>query len=182
MIIKFIIIITCPAALVSFSLITVNSAPTLCHLFYLRELQQFACIISSIIMDGVNATTIRIPQQGITPAGGSEVQASGWGATSENGNTTTILRAVTLPVHTLSECRQMLGITAITSRQFCAGPREGGKDTCQGDSGGPVVQNNTQVGIVSNGVGCARENSPGVYTNVGSFNRWIRLTTGGQVS
>lgn len=47
----------------------------------------------------------------------------------------------------------------------------------QGDSGGPLVITGTrfQSGIVSYGSGCARPNTPGVYTNVCNRNiqRWI---------
>ena len=54
----------------------------------------------------------------------------------------------------------------------------GGKDSCQGDSGGPIVirKNNKhiQVGVVSWGEGCARENYPGVYARVSSAHGWIK--------
>ena len=49
----------------------------------------------------------------------------------------------------------------------------GGRDACQGDSGGPLwielgSTNGTRraflAGIVSRGSGCAKLNSPGIYT------------------
>lgn len=58
---------------------------------------------------------------------------------------------------------------------ICAGDvRRGGIDTCQGDSGGPMVKRAAdggwvEVGIVSWGVGCARKEFPGVYTQVSHF-------------
>nr|BFE67853.1 serine protease [Actinoplanes digitatis] len=54
-----------------------------------------------------------------------------------------------------------------------------GVDSCQGDSGGPMVRQLArgkwvQVGIVSWGLGCAREGYPGVYTQVSKFRSDIR--------
>ena len=48
------------------------------------------------------------------------------------------------------------------------------KDSCAGDTGGPVVCNDELQGLVSKGVGCARRNSPGVYTKVCYFTEWIK--------
>ena len=61
---------------------------------------------------------------------------------------------------------------------LCAGFGEGGRDACQGDSGGPLVHSGAQgghtlVGIVSSGIGCARRDIPGLYTDVASLRGWI---------
>ena len=67
------------------------------------------------------------------------------------------------------------------TRQICAGA--GGVDSCQGDSGGPLNLRAfgkvpVQVGVVSWGLGCARENSPGIYTRVSAYAGWIASVTG----
>jgi secreted trypsin-like serine protease len=59
-----------------------------------------------------------------------------------------------------------VGVTLVADESICAGRR--GVDTCHGDSGGPVLRRDrtgrrVQVGIVSRGLGCARDGYPGVY-------------------
>ncbi|XP_075972437.1 uncharacterized protein LOC142974159 [Anticarsia gemmatalis] len=125
-------------------------------------------------LDGANARAIKLVNSGYDPAAGENLTMTGWGATSQNGNTSTTLMVVQVPVVDRSRCNQQLG-GGITSRMICAGVPEGGKDTCQGDSGGPAVGTTDKLltGITSFGYGCAQPNAPGVYTSVG--NRLIRL-------
>lgn len=59
----------------------------------------------------------------------------------------------------------------------CIGSARTGRDSCQGDSGGPLVRQEgnvrVQVGIVSNGYGCAYRDLPAAYTRVSAYIDWI---------
>ena len=61
---------------------------------------------------------------------------------------------------------------------FCAGYINGGSDACNGDSGGPLTYFDGDryylYGIVSWGIGCARPNKLGVFTEVSKYIQWIR--------
>lgn len=114
---------------------------------------------------------------------------AGWGRLAEGGKSSNILQELQIPVLSNSVCQdryQKQG-KLISDKQFnnavlCAGVLEGGKDSCQGDSGGPLMGTKVlpdgarffQAGIVSYGIGCAREDVPGVYTRVQTFMDWIQ--------
>lgn len=112
-------------------------------------------------------------------AEGKIVTVYGWGATSENGHGTSLLRELTAPI--VSRER---GNTAdsyagkIDSSMILAGYDEGGRDACQGDSGGPLVMTvegkTLLVGVVSWGEGCARAKYYGVYSNIAVAHSWIK--------
>jgi len=111
---------------------------------------------------------------------GATCYATGWGILKEGGRTQpAILQEVELPLFPQSECNSLNG--GVTDDMICAGYYEGGKDACQGDSGGPLVckipgtDRMELRGVTSWGIGCARENKPGVYARVHHFvkNNWI---------
>lgn len=78
----------------------------------------------------------------------------------------------TVPDSTCAAEYRKAGVTLVAGESICAG--RAGVDTCQGDSGGPMVSRDAagewvQVGIVSWGLGCARDGYPGVYTQISAF-------------
>ncbi|KAH8373706.1 hypothetical protein KR200_002852 [Drosophila serrata] len=114
---------------------------------------------------------------------------TGWGAQKEGGSASDTLREVQVVVIPQSECRNHTTYKPgqITDNMMCAGYiSEGGKDACGGDSGGPLQTTFDEqpgqyqlAGIVSWGAGCARPKSPGVYTRVNQYLRWLKSNTPG---
>jgi len=106
----------------------------------------------------------------------------GWGVTSENGfDLAEKLLELEVPIVSDAVCRSAMeveGVT-ITDDMLCAGGQEG-KDSCGGDSGGPftveVGGSHTLAGVVSFGIGCARDGLYGVYAEVAKFRGWIDET------
>lgn len=95
----------------------------------------------------------------------------GWGTTSYGGVASSNLLEVAVPILSTSACRLYSSVSAkITNNMFCT--YANGKDACQGDSGGPLnwIDPDTGrvflIGITSWGIGCAKPDTPGVYTKV----------------
>ena len=123
-----------------------------------------------------HVSRIELPDQFEYYPPGEVLIVSGWGQRSESGYPPDTLQKVRVPVVSDEECRQEYRqVERISRSMLCAGYHEGGRDSCQGDSGGPLVDERMQklVGIVSHGLGCARPNYPGVYTQVSFYVNWI---------
>jgi trypsin len=122
---------------------------------------------------------VELPPAGFDPTGNSEL--AGWGALTEGGSSPTTVYKVSVPLVPNDQCKAMYedgSSYSIDDSMICAG--EAGKDSCQGDSGGPMLcdSEGTQVhcGVVSWGIGCAREGFPGVYARTSFFLDWIAET------
>ncbi|KAK7086154.1 hypothetical protein SK128_019589 [Halocaridina rubra] len=124
--------------------------------------------------------TVSLPASGHGASGNCLV--SGWGTTSEGGSVSSVLQKVTVPMVSHAECQNnYAGKGTVDGTMICAGYTYGGKDSCQGDSGGPLVCSDTGsnylAGVVSWGIGCARSDYPGVYSEVSHFVNWIKDKT-----
>lgn len=114
--------------------------------------------------------------------------ATGWGKTGHLLKPSQILLKVSLELFDYNECKQMYSSyigrhfqNGIVKRiQMCVGSKTDQKDTCPGDSGGPLqIYHKSQycmftvLGITSFGMICGVKNSPGVYTKVYPYVKWI---------
>ncbi|CAH0728250.1 unnamed protein product, partial [Brenthis ino] len=110
---------------------------------------------------------------------GKRATVAGWGIT-ETENPSNILRKVTVPIMAEAYCAEFFErYSDHIFKNFCAG--ELGKDSCKGDSGGPLMlfekykdsYRMIQYGIVSYGPLLCGSDSPGVYTDVAKYMKWI---------
>lgn len=147
-------------------------------------------------LDGFSAPLKRVRN-------GTELEVAGYGYLMEAGSSESVigkrgaveapslaLQQAVVPVLSPNRCRRTLakkiseygyqkefgGLLISGDTHICAGI--GDVDSCTGDSGGPLIardENGTavQVGIVSWGLGCARQDSPGVYVRVADYKDWI---------
>jgi secreted trypsin-like serine protease len=125
-----------------------------------------------------NGTIIPMADLRMVPAVGQPLEVTGWGATTEGGAASDVLRKAEVPYVDTTTCNAPESYNgAIRPGMMCAGHSEGGTDSCQGDSGGPLVWKTAQgsilVGVVSFGAGCARKLKYGVYTRVSAYRDWI---------
>jgi secreted trypsin-like serine protease len=127
---------------------------------------------------------IQLVSSGTAFTPGIPLQVTGWGAISESGSGSPDLLGAIVPLVSNSVCNEKDSYAGrVTANMFCAGFRDGGRDSCQGDSGGPiwltVGGKETLLGVVSFGDGCARRLKYGIYTRLANYTAWAQLTMRG---
>lgn len=112
---------------------------------------------------------------------------TGWGFTDEQGKQgfPTQLQQAPVKIFDTEYCKNLPNYSIVNDKMICAGWENGEVDACGGDSGGPLqcrIGDSPDspwviMGTVSWGIGCARRNSPGVYTNLPVYSDWIQSKT-----
>ncbi|CAC5409320.1 Prostasin,Trypsin,Transmembrane protease serine 9,Transmembrane protease serine 11D,Cationic trypsin,Serine protease 33,Transmembrane protease serine 7,Cationic trypsin-3,CUB and peptidase domain-containing protein 1,Transmembrane protease serine 5,Anionic trypsin,Tryptase,Plasminogen,Anionic trypsin-1,Trypsin-1,Trypsin I-P38,Trypsin-10,Transmembrane protease serine 2,Trypsin I-P1,Serine protease 55,Chymotrypsin-like elastase family member 2A,Coagulation factor XI,Anionic trypsin-2,Trypsin-3,Plasma kallikr len=91
-----------------------------------------------------------------------------------------VLKQAMVQIDDLYQCNQTSHLHGqITKNMICAG--NGENDACKGDSGGPLVCQDDNgkwelSGVTSFGFQCGVPDTPGVYTSVRNYVRWIQQT------
>ncbi|CAK4143996.1 unnamed protein product [Aphanomyces euteiches] len=123
-----------------------------------------------------NSKQTPVPVSFDTVGANVPVVVRGWGATSEGGSEPNALLELTINTLDNTKCASLLSGYNVDSTMICVGG-QAGKDSCQGDSGGPLtIETNGQeslVGVVSWGIGCAEANKPGVYSRISAARDFI---------
>ena len=133
----------------------------------------------------VDIAAIELNQDMLLPLDGERVNAIGLGDRMPRTNIfsqqTNVLQVVEIETIPHEKCNGETMYNGRIEREsmLCAGLEEGGKDACFGDSGAPLLRigdrgQYIQVGVVSFGSGCARENRPGVYSRISATYDWIQ--------
>uniref|UniRef100_A0A182J1U7 Peptidase S1 domain-containing protein n=1 Tax=Anopheles atroparvus TaxID=41427 RepID=A0A182J1U7_ANOAO len=125
-----------------------------------------------------NIAIIPIAESDFAVKVNSFATVSGWGLTAAKEFLAPTLRAVSVPITSMKNCRAAWNPVPIATSALCAGMP--GKDSCNGDSGGPLVQAGVLIGLVSWGDEKCGSALPGIYTFVGNPNirAFIKKNTG----
>ena len=152
--------------------------------------------LSEEIQDVTSRTILKVNNDNAIPKNNAPLTVIGYGDTNPANNIVTnsnILLSTTVYSQSNEKCEEASGVVqsqwgpvytelrgGITSNMLCAWAKD--TDACQGDSGGPLIQlgddesgkDDTLVGIVSWGLGCADDVFPGVYARVSAQYEWIQ--------
>jgi trypsin len=143
------------------------------HPLYCNGTQDYDVALVKVETTGTAATLATTP-----PAPDALALVSGWGTTTQNGNTSPTLQIVGVKIKNAAACNDTAAYDGhVSDKMVCAGRRDQRPaDSCQGDSGGPLFAEGkptAQIGIVSWGEGCDRAGKFGVYADVASLQKWI---------
>uniref|UniRef100_A0A8C2UW08 Transmembrane protease serine n=2 Tax=Chinchilla lanigera TaxID=34839 RepID=A0A8C2UW08_CHILA len=139
--------------------------------------------LSTPVLFSENVHRVCLPDATFNVLPRSKVFVTGWGALKASGPFPNTLRQVEVEVLHNDVCNQVnVYGGAVSSGMICAGFLSGERDACEGDSGGPLVIARDRnvwylIGIVSWGIGCGKENKPGLYTRVTHYRDWIKSKT-----
>ncbi|XP_068961150.1 transmembrane protease serine 11G-like [Petaurus breviceps papuanus] len=139
-------------------------------------------LLSTPVTFSDDVRTVCLPEATFEALPQSNVVVTGWGASKENGPIPNKLREAKVEIISNDVCNRIdVYGGAVSSGMICAGFLSGKIDACEGDSGGPLVIPENRlwyiIGIVSWGIGCGKENKPGLYTKVTRYRDWIKWKT-----
>ncbi|XP_005373861.1 PREDICTED: serine protease 55 [Chinchilla lanigera] len=139
-------------------------------------------LASPIEFNGLKVPICLPPQP--SPVSWRQCWVAGWGQTNstEKDSMKSDLMKVPMVITDWKECSKLF--TKLTKNMLCAGYQNASYDACQGDSGGPLVCTTDdsgskwyQVGIISWGKSCGQKDTPGIYTLLAKYVRWIKNVT-----
>ncbi|XP_074085428.1 transmembrane protease serine 11G-like [Macrotis lagotis] len=138
--------------------------------------------LSTPVTFSEDVRTVCLPETTFEALPQSNVVVTGWGAARESGPVSNNLREAKVEIISNNICNRIdVYGGAVSSGMICAGFLSGKIDACEGDSGGPLVIPENRlwyiIGIVSWGIGCGKENKPGLYTKVTRYRDWIKSKT-----
>ncbi|XP_040822083.1 serine protease 55 isoform X1 [Ochotona curzoniae] len=118
-----------------------------------------------------------------SPSKWHECWVAGWGQTKTDDKESMSMDLMKVPMVIMDREECVKVFLNLTKNMMCAGYSNKSYDACQGDSGGPLVCTQPpdkkwyQVGIISWGKGCGQKNTPGIYTVLINYDRWIENVT-----
>ncbi|KAI1963921.1 hypothetical protein LOZ58_001782 [Ophidiomyces ophidiicola] len=134
------------------------------------------------IPEGPNIRYAALPKKYSDPAPNSRVLSAGWGRTMYNGNVSSHLLYMNVPVIDRKICQGMHALLPgwgieLSETIICAGADL--VSSCHGDSGGPLYDETreTVIGVVSAGYQCGQKGHPTIFTRVSKYIHWIEKNT-----
>ncbi|EAA45497.2 AGAP006709-PA [Anopheles gambiae str. PEST] len=103
------------------------------------------------------------------------VRLTGWGHTSANGPSPTLLQSLNVVTLSNEDCNKKGGDPGYTDVGHLCTLTKTGEGACNGDSGGPLVYEGKLVGVVNFGVPCAL-GYPDGFARVSYYHDWVRTT------